>query len=530
MKPDDYRRDLTQFHHQLMNLAAHESTPQDDDESRTGDILAAHAHLSTPDVIASLAHSAADSSATDIEREARRRLAEIARRLFIQTKAYEVNLELRRCEKASSINLPGEAATGVNSRLTVSLIANEQDYARRQDLSARWFDAVCACDDLRVAVWRAGDDARRELEADEVESTETNQTAQVDVASAAQTYLQRTSETYRSQLARQLLKARIVGTPGFADGLFFNRLHDLKNLLPLNQLEAVYRRITENLHINTRQHNIRLMNETPDAHVINHVTRHGACLVFDSPADVRLAFGGDTQGGRAFVEFTGNAAQAQSFAWTSADLAARYPEFTLPPARLVRQRNFDLTTDRVADYSIVHQGYARLFQSLCTDAAWLRETCLISNRDVEQIANRVAFAEWCDVRRLAALVVMQAKIRNGECDPAHDDTRREYAVTLTEATGFVYTEATCALDLLATIDAGDEFRARLFAVALRELLRTRHGRAWWKQKSARDELIDVWNTGARYDAEQLAALTGAGALDVETLIGNQLTETAYEST
>ncbi|MCP9495064.1 MAG: hypothetical protein MSG64_11500 [Pyrinomonadaceae bacterium MAG19_C2-C3] len=513
-----------------MNLHRHESTNQDDDESRAADILAAHEHLSTPGVIASLTHSAADSSATEIEREARRRLAEIARRLFIQAEAHEVKLESERCEKASSIKLPDERATQINSRLAVALIANEQDSAHRQDLAARWFDAVRACDDLRVAVWRAGNEARRELEADEVQSAETNQTTQVDVTSAARTYLQRTAEAYRSHLARQLLKAQIVGTPSFADSLFFNQVHDLKTLLPPGQLEAVYRRLTENLHINIRQQtNIRLTNETSDIHHEAHVKdfmRHDGCFVFAAPADVRLTFGGSTQAGRAFVEFTGNAAQAQSFAWTSADLAARYPEFTLPLARFVSQRNFDLTTERGADFSVVHQGYAYLFQSLCTDAAWLRETCLMNNRDAERVASRIAFAEWCDVRRLAALVVMQAKIRNGESDPAHDDTAREYAATLTEATGFVYTEATCALELLATIDAGNEFHARLFAVALRELLRTRHGRGWWKQKSARDELIDVWNTGARYDAEQLAALIGAGALDIETLIGNHLSEAA----
>jgi len=518
MNLEQYRRDLAQFHHQLTIFRWHAFAHETNDERGVADILATHENLYASDTIANLAQATADTSVGETEREARRRLSAIARRLFIQARTYEVNGELQACENTLSVKLPDMKVT---SRAALSMLAGEEDSARRQDLASRWFDAVGACDDLRVACWRAGNEAKRELEANEFQVAEINQSVETDVTEAARIFLQRTAETYHAQLSRLLTRAGITRTPTFADSLFFSRLHDLKNIVPLNHIKAVYHSAMGNFGINVEQQaNLHSTSERNAAH-----GRYSLCFAFAPPADVRLVVGSQTRNGRAFVEFCGDAGQAQSFASVSSDLAARHPELTLPVARLVPQKNFDLLSERVADFAVVHQGYAYLFQSLCTDAAWLRETCSMSNRDAEHIRGRVAFAAWHDARRLAALVLMQSNIRDGR-DPAHDDTRREYAATLTEATGFLYTEANCLIDVLDTTDAAREFRARLFAVTLREHLRTRHGRTWWKQKSTRDELIDMWNTGARYEAEELAALIGAGTLDVETLIGNHLSEAA----
>ncbi|MDX6270411.1 MAG: hypothetical protein QOD28_1634, partial [Acidobacteriota bacterium] len=60
-------------------------------------------------------------------------------------------------------------------------------------------------------------------------------------------------------------------------------------------------------------------------------------------------------------------------------------------------------------------------------------------------------------------------------------------------------------------------RARLFAAALGEYFRTRHGRRWWTTNKAADELIDMWNTGSCYTVEELTSLVGLGAPDFDLL-------------
>jgi hypothetical protein len=60
-------------------------------------------------------------------------------------------------------------------------------------------------------------------------------------------------------------------------------------------------------------------------------------------------------------------------------------------------------------------------------------------------------------------------------------------------------------------------RARLFAAALGEYFRTRHGHRWWASNKTADELIDMWNTGSRYTVEELASLVGLGELSFDLL-------------
>ena len=46
---------------------------------------------------------------------------------------------------------------------------------------------------------------------------------------------------------------------------------------------------------------------------------------------------------------------------------------------------------------------------------------------------------------------------------------------------------------------------------MREHLKTRYGRAWWRARKAGEMLVDIWNTGHRYRVEELASYVGLGA-------------------
>jgi hypothetical protein len=103
-----------------------------------------------------------------------------------------------------------------------------------------------------------------------------------------------------------------------------------------------------------------------------------------------------------------------------------------------------------------------------------------------------------------------------------------YATACEEALGFRTHPALHLRDLIPgdsrhTRDPHEQLppavylRARLFAAALGEYFRTRHGRRWWTTNKAADELIDMWNTASRYTVEELASLVGLGAPDFDLL-------------
>src|ERR1041384_3189794 len=140
-------------------------------------------------------------------------------------------------------------------------------------------------------------------------------------------------------------------------------------------------------------------------------------------------------------------------------------------------------------------------------------------------ANALSFASYFALRNEATQTDEQTITAPGRVE----HVAVEYAATLTDATNFAYDPALhlwASTKHLRMIDAfaapqqlapAAALRARLFAAALGEHLRTRHGLRWWAVRAAGDELIDLWNTGARYTVEELAALVGTGALDVELL-------------
>jgi hypothetical protein len=127
-----------------------------------------------------------------------------------------------------------------------------------------------------------------------------------------------------------------------------------------------------------------------------------------------------------------------------------------------------------------------------------------------------------DARRCCAQLRHQTVLAAAS-DVRAESHAAEYAAAQTEATGFRHDPALYLQDTGEHPGAAAaDLRARLFAVALGEHLRARHGRRWWTARAAGDELIDLWNTGARYTVAELASLVGAGALDVELLAENLL--------
>lgn len=501
MNPGDYRREYAAYCAALARAQYDQHTGRAP-HTQLDLLRERYADLWTPDNIAALERARRDTPAQfETERAALRRLLYAARLGYTSERARETTNELLRCETAQRIAWAGARVAADD---VPDLLAHEPDAARRRELAARWFETLRACDDLRAARLAVLDESADELDCASYLAL-LHAAAQADETSltnAAGALLTRTSESYHAHLrawATRQLPPQYARTPDYADSLVFARLAHLDRFFATSELPATYRATCAALGIRVEQQpNLRVECETNATRTVA-----AACIALAPPDDVRLVAG--TQGGaQLFRAFLRAAGHAQQLAWVSSTTAARYPEFIYGP---------DDTT---------RAAYGFLFQYLLHDPAWLGAQRGLKVTDAIASARDFALLELHDVRRCCAQLQHQAQLAAAP-DTRAENLAAEYAAQQTEATGFSYDPALHLRDASDSMNTtAATLRARLFAAALGEYLRTRHGRRWWATRAAADELIDLWNTGARYTVEELATMTGAGALDVELLADSLL--------
>jgi hypothetical protein len=311
------------------------------------------------------------------------------------------------------------------------------------------------------------------------------------------------------------LPPEFARAPVYADSLFLLRLSHLDPFFPAGELRATYDATMQNLGIRSgQQPNVHI--ETTTTPEIGSV--RAACYALDAPEDVRLVH--RSEGGASLYQtFFAAAGGAQSFAWVSRDLAARYPELVHAPDDATRA------------------GFQLLFGDLLADAAWLAAQRNTRPAEASEIARSFAFLELYRARR-AAVRWQQQRMLDQASDPRDAQLAESYATACEETLGFRTPPALHLRDLIPgdsrrTRDPHEQLqpavylRARLFATALGEYFRTRYGHRWWAARKAADELIDLWNTGARYTVEELASLAGLGELNFDLVADS--TEAALRS-
>lgn len=431
----------------------------------------------------------------ETERAGLRTLLSAARLWHGEAQATQITEELNRCEAASEIDWKGER---VAVRDGLARIANEPEGVRRRDLAARWSDAVSRCDDLRLARLESLRDSARALGLPNRRALyeEATNADHEELAVGAANFLTRTAPAYLthlSQWAARHLPADLQRDPTHADFLFLARAAHLDKFLSASGLLPLYTAAMNDLGIFAeRQTNVHIDNAPPGSEVT-----HTQCYVINPPNDVRLLIV-RADGIEQCVTLLREAGRTQHFGWVSPDLAARHPEFVYA---------FDKATPA---------GFACLFSSLCRDAAWIGEHRGLGEREATRIARTLALIEAHNVRRSAALLRVELDTDNAE-RATSEDYASLYATRLHETTGFRPHPGMYLIDITGDFSSGVSLRARLFAARLGEHLRTEHGRRWWATRGARDELIDMWNTGSRYSVEDLARLACGGPLDFDLL-------------
>jgi hypothetical protein len=506
MKTGDYRRDYAAYSAAL-ERARYDYHTGVEPELRLAPLRDRYADLWTRAAIDDRAGALEEAPRQfETERTALAALLRAAQSGHLEARAAEVTDELARCKLSAPVAWNGSRIASDNAP---EVIAAEIDPARRRELAARWFDALRACDDLRAARLDTLREGARALGRDSYFNFLSGITdAEVEsLGAGADDFLERTAAVYAAKLfewSARHLPVTFTRSPVYADSLFFARLTHLDPFFPAGQLRSTYEETLGGLGIRAgRQSNVRVETTAAESGGARAV-----CLAVHPPKDVRLVYQGE-DGASYYQKFFAAAGRTQHFAWVSRDLAARYPELVYAPDEATRA------------------GFALLFGDLLMDAAWIAAHRNVRSSEASEIARSVTLVELYRTR-LACLHVRQQRALEQATDARSEHLAESYAAALEETTGFRGHPSLFLRDLVpdgsqdnpgerARLSPVVYLRARLFAAALGEYFRTRHGHRWWSTNKAADELIDMWNTGSRYTVEELASLAGLGALSFDLL-------------
>jgi hypothetical protein len=496
MNTDEYRREFAAYNSAL-ELAYYQHRAGFEPQLHTQPIYDRYSDLFTRDAIDDLKRERDRVPAhRETERAGLNALYGAARIGYLEAHAKELTDECARCESSARVEWEGESIPAYN---VPQRIANERAALRRRELTARWTDALAACDDLRAAHFESVHDTALSLGFDSYRAlfTDIMGTDYLELVKATQSFLARTEAPYKSALARAV--ARDLPEVPFddlqhADFFFFERMARLDPFFPAEDLLTTYAAAMSGLGIRVeRQKNIHM-----DTEARPFKNPRAACFRISPPTDVRLLVA-PIGGAYDYAVLFHEVGHAQHFAWASPDLVQRHPEFVYAP-----------------DYATT-EGYAFLFNHLFHDAAWLMEhRPMGTEAQARAVARDRALLTMHQVRRFAAKLKYEIEL--------HDSPRVQsehlastYATLQLEATAFRRSPALYLRDVDNGFYAGAYLRAWAFEAGLREHLRTRHGRRWWASRRAGDDLIDLWNTSSRYTVEELARLIGFGEVSFDLL-------------
>jgi hypothetical protein len=485
---DAYREELTHFHHAL----AREEYEHYSGRKETLDlepIFDRYGHLFTRETIEALRR----------EREAIPESFESARRaldlLIADATERAVEMSVRplteriaRAEAEAEILWDGDTLTLAQAR---QRLATEPDPRRRRELYAQYAEILRRTNELRQERWRELQRAARAL--GYADSRALYQAVRARdfqmLGHQWRQFLEETDEPYRAHLHEALVgelgvrptEADRADIPAF---LYLQRYADA---FPRTGLREVYAEVLRGLGIDAdRQTNVEVDDEERP-----RKQPRAFCVPIRIPEEIKLvvAPNGGVEDYHAVLHEAGH---AQHYAWTS---AALLPEF------------------KYAGDRALSETYAFLLESLVREPRWLEETFHFSAGD--------HFLKLLWVHRLFLLRRYAAKCEYEQLLHATDEPEAvasEYAERLTRATGFRFGPEEFLSDVDDGFYAADYWRAWVAEVWLRDHVKTRFGHRWWRHPRAGRFLIELWETGERYTAEEIIRQIGVGGPSMEPLL------------
>jgi hypothetical protein len=294
-------------------------------------------------------------------------------------------------------------------------------------------------------------------------------------------YISRLDEVLRRELALSVDQAER------SDALYLLHLTRFDDRFPSESMLKTYGETMAGLGIDVdSQRNIAV-----DSEPRPRKNPRAFCMPISVPDDVRLVIrpvGGQSD----YQALLHESGHAQHYGWSSKQLPSEF-KYT-------------------GDYALT-ETYAFLFNHLISDGDWL--AAFLGLTDSLEFVRSVMLARLVSVRRYAAKLNYERQLH------ADENLMRSaelYAELQTAATRFKAEPAEFLFDLDDSFYAASYLRAWAFEVSLREYLKTRFGRRWWASPRAGDKLKQMWETGDRYTADEMAAQVGLGPISFDPLI------------
>ena len=199
MKTGDYRRDYAAYAAAL-GRARYDFHTGISPHLRLAPLQDRYADLWTPGTIDDLTRAREEASTQfEIERTALSALLRAAQLGHLEACAAEASVELARCTASTRFEWNGAPLAADDG---VDALAVEPDATRRRELSARWFDALRACDDLRAARLDTLREAARSLGLKSYFGfrSEVAKTKIESLCAGADDFLERTERVYNASL------------------------------------------------------------------------------------------------------------------------------------------------------------------------------------------------------------------------------------------------------------------------------------------------------------------------------------------
>jgi hypothetical protein len=428
----------------------------------------------------------------ETEREAIKLLIASAVKGYLRARVRELTEEIEGYEARAAVEWQGRE---VGCREAGALLAAEPDALRRRELAARRAEVVKGAEDLRA-------ERLEKLHAEARALGYENYTAMLGeldgvdyarLAAAVAPLVARTEGAYVSALAPLLAHDAGVSLDEATEADLGRLLRpaDFGQFFPPSMLRRVYAETFAGLGIKVeKQSNLELDDEPRPG------KRGDAfCAPVRVPDEVKLVL--NPAGGPAdYQALLREAGRAERFAWTSRGL---HPEF------------------RYGGDAATLDCFAFLFNHLVHDEVWLADH--LGFTAAGGFLHRLAVHKLLAVRRAAAQLTYEVELHAGQLASG---AGARYAELLTDAARVRHDEAGRLRDAGDAMASAARLRAWAFEAQLREDLKTRYGARWWTSRKAGETLIDLWNTGGRYRAEEMAKLIGLGDLSFDWLASDLL--------
>ncbi|MFL6212956.1 MAG: hypothetical protein ACJ74J_03580 [Blastocatellia bacterium] len=445
--------------------------------------------LFSPDAINQLKQQLDETSAHfEADRASLSHLLQFAVEQFLDDAAKELTEEINDYEATATVEMAGRAMT---FQEVVVAVATERDRATRLALNGKRLAIIAAANDLRAERLARQHKAARSLGYENY-TTLFEQLRRLDydeVWRMAAPLLERTEPLYVARLNETLRRDVGVSVEEAerSDYLHLIRLTRYDARFPASRLIEVYRKTMAGLGINTdAQSNIEI-----DSAIRPNKKPRAYCIPIHVPDEIKLMI--RPAGGQAdYKALLHEAGHSQHYAWTAASLR---PEFKY-----------------TGDYALT-ESYAFLFHHLLTDRAWVSEFLGFTNS--REFIESLMLVELMMARRSIAKLGYERRLHAGEDFARAAD---DYAESLTEATRFATSKTEYLSDTDEAFYVANYVRAWAFASQLREHIKSRFGERWWASPRAGNFLKEIWETGDRYSADEMASQIGIGPLSFDLVI------------